>query len=178
MKSVQRLSALPDEPFRGGEPIARAADVPLVPVGTGPTREYRPYARMKKGVIESSPGAPVAYLIWDVHLPSGADRKVRSTMTTDDIKITDQEIKTIATANGTSVASTFTTVTNDPQGNEALAITIVLSSESAANNMPASAALNTLVQVHDKLLEKGDQRFPYITYTTEDDLKKSATDES
>jgi hypothetical protein len=99
-------------------------------------------------------------------------------MTADDLKITEDEIKSIASANGTTVSHAFTIATNDPQGNAALKITIVLSSESSANTMPPDAALKTLVQVHDKLLEKGDKRFPYITYTTEEDLEKSATDES
>jgi hypothetical protein len=65
----------------------------------------------------------------------------------------------------------------DIEGNDALQITIILPSESSAANMPSNAAIDTLVKLHDEMLKAGDQRFPFIQYTTEDDLKASADDE-
>jgi homoserine dehydrogenase len=92
--------------------------------------------------------------------------------------ISDDQIKSIATANGTSVSYVSSKPTKDLDGNDALQITIILTSESSAAAMPPDAALKTLVQVHDELLQKGDRRFPFISYTTQEDLAKSATDES
>lgn len=92
--------------------------------------------------------------------------------------ISDEKIKSIATANGTSVSYVSSEPTTDPEGNEALQIIIVLPSEESATTMPADAALKTLVQVHDELLRDGDKRFPFISYTTQKDLEKSTADES
>jgi hypothetical protein len=61
------------------------------------------------------------------------------------------------------------TTTTDLDGNPALDITVVLTSGSSA--AIAGAALNTLVRVHDELLREGDQRFPFIQYTTTEDLQ-------
>jgi hypothetical protein len=87
--------------------------------------------------------------------------------------ISDEQIKSIATANGTSVSYVSSKPTTDVEGNDAWQITIVLPSESSVTTMPADAALKTLVQVHDELLKTGDGRFPFISYTTQEDLQKN-----
>jgi hypothetical protein len=43
--------------------------------------------------------------------------------------------------------------------------------------MPEGAALNALVQIHDRLLEVGDDRFPFIHYATADELNATQDDE-
>lgn len=91
--------------------------------------------------------------------------------------ITDEKIKSIATANGTSVSYAFSAPTTDVDGNDALQITIVLTSESSAATMPPDAALKTLVQVHDELLKEGDNRFPFISYATPEDLRNTSADD-
>jgi homoserine dehydrogenase len=76
------------------------------------------------------------------------------------------------------VSSAISMPTTDLEGHDALDITLVLTSESSAINMPHDAALNTLVQIHDELLKQGDERFPFIQYVTSEDLKAAENDES
>jgi hypothetical protein len=54
-------------------------------------------------------------------------------------------------------------MTTDGEGNDAWDITFTLMSESAADEMPEGAALKALVQIHDRLLEGGDDRFRSFT---------------
>jgi hypothetical protein len=59
--------------------------------------------------------------------------------------------------------------TFDSQGDDALRITIVVAAESA-DQITGDAAVDTLVQIHDRLRDAGDGRFPIIEYTTEAEL--------
>jgi hypothetical protein len=68
-------------------------------------------------------------------------------------------------------------MTTDHEGNEAWDITFTLTSESSAAELPKDAALNALVQIHDRLLEAGDKRFPFIHFGTADELKATLDDE-
>jgi hypothetical protein len=61
--------------------------------------------------------------------------------------------------------------TTDINGNAALQITIVVTSLSSATAMSLTGPLDTLVQVHDELLKRGDERFPFIRYMTVEDLQ-------
>jgi len=65
----------------------------------------------------------------------------------------------------------------DYDGNPALQITIFLTSELSTAQMPKNAAINTLTEVHDKLLKAGDDRFPFIRYTTQANLTARSDDE-
>src|SRR5262247_4024164 len=86
----------------------------------------------------------------------------------------------VATANlgVANVSSAISSPTVDLTGRDALEITVVLTSESSAINMPPGAALKTLVEIHDELLKQGDQRFPFLRYATRDELEAAADDES
>jgi hypothetical protein len=64
----------------------------------------------------------------------------------------------------------------DWEGEPALEITIVLTEELTPTNIPHGAGLNTLVQIHDALLERGDERFPHMRYATREDLAAEAED--
>ena len=54
-------------------------------------------------------------------------------------------------------------------GGEALRITIVIAPKAAAK-LKGDSILDTLVQIHGKLIEAGEERFPIIEYATEDEL--------
>lgn len=93
-----------------------------------------------------------------------------STDTVQDI-VRSVATSTIGAGNFTAVRSADTT---DLDGNSALEITVVLTSESVAATMPV---LDTLVQVRDELLRKGDNRFPFMRYTTPEDEAASLEDD-
>ena len=61
--------------------------------------------------------------------------------------------------------------TVDSQGQDALYLTIVVAPE-AADRVSGDAVVNTLVQIHDRLRDAGDDRFPIIEYTTEAELEE------
>jgi hypothetical protein len=93
-------------------------------------------------------------------------------MATVDVGLINTMAKNTATANGIiGVSSAQTLPIVDSEGNPALEITLVLSSELSTNNLPRHAASTTLVQMHDWLLQMGDERFPYLRYATPEDLK-------
>ena len=85
-----------------------------------------------------------------------------------------QIAKQIATANLASVCSTSSVSTVDYEGRDAVRITIVLNSDSAASiKSKGNAVLDTLVQIKKKLEEEGEERFPIVEYATEEELKES-----
>jgi hypothetical protein len=87
--------------------------------------------------------------------------------------------KSIAISNGTTTSSDpLVVATTDLDGNAAVEITIVVTSESSMAKMPQGASLNTIVQIHDALLKEGDPRFPFVRYATEADLNAPVDDES
>ncbi len=60
----------------------------------------------------------------------------------------------------------------DSRGQDALRITIVIK-PGAANRISGEAAVNNVVQIQDRLLEAGDERFPIIQYATRKELQES-----
>jgi hypothetical protein len=65
----------------------------------------------------------------------------------------------------------------DLDGHDALRLTIVLTPGSVPG-IDRHAILDTLVQIHDRLRDAGDERFPIVNYATEDELEDSAEAES
>lgn len=58
----------------------------------------------------------------------------------------------------------------DSEGRDALRITIVIKSD-ATNKISGNAALNTLVQIQDRLKKAGEERFPVVQYATKEELQ-------
>lgn len=56
----------------------------------------------------------------------------------------------------------------DSDGLDAIRVTIVLSGSD--DSITGDAALGTIVDVHQALQREGDDRFPYIGFTNEDEL--------
>ena len=65
--------------------------------------------------------------------------------------------------------------TTDLDGDRALDITVVLTSEEVATTMPV---METLVGVRKELQRKGDERFPFIHYVTPEDEAAFEDDEA
>jgi hypothetical protein len=63
----------------------------------------------------------------------------------------------------------FSEPTIDSRGHEALRITIVIEDD-ALPKISGDAALETLVGVHRKLHEAGEERLPIVGYATHEDL--------
>jgi hypothetical protein len=80
----------------------------------------------------------------------------------------------IATANlsSSNVSSIAHSTTSDSQGNEALRITIIIK-PGAESRIQGDAALDTLVQIQDRLRKEGEQRLPIVEYATEKELTES-----
>ena len=80
----------------------------------------------------------------------------------------------VVTANLTSsrVSNVVTEPTIDSEGREALRITIVIKPGAVAR-ISGDAALDTLVQIQDRLREAGEERFPIVEYATEEELEES-----
>jgi hypothetical protein len=71
----------------------------------------------------------------------------------------------------------FSEPTLDSLGREALRITIVIEDD-ALPKISGDAALETLVGVHRKLQEAGEERFPILEYATHEDLAESGDSQS
>ena len=67
--------------------------------------------------------------------------------------------------------------TSDSTGEDALRITIVIEPDSAPK-IGGEAVIDTLLQIHNRLREAGDDRFPIIEYATEKELEDSGDPES
>jgi hypothetical protein len=80
----------------------------------------------------------------------------------------------VATANLSS--ANFTSITSstavDSEGHEALRIIIVIK-PGAASKIEGDAALDTLVQIQDRLRNEGEERFPIVEYATAEELSES-----
>jgi hypothetical protein len=93
-------------------------------------------------------------------------------------QLNDIEIRQIATTvvRDTLGKQNFTSVTSstaiDPEGEEALRITIVIP-DKGVDAIKGEAALKTLVQMQDRLTKAGEERFPIIEYATAKELKES-----
>jgi hypothetical protein len=59
--------------------------------------------------------------------------------------------------------------TTDYEGDEALNVLIVIA-PGVAESAKDLAFLNILAQISDRLLEAGEERFPFVHYATEDEL--------
>lgn len=83
-------------------------------------------------------------------------------------------VKSTATANlsSSSVISVRSIPYIDSEGQQALRIIIVLT-PSSTSSIQGEAALNTLVQIQERLLHAGESRFPLVEYATEAELAQS-----
>jgi hypothetical protein len=85
-----------------------------------------------------------------------------------------QIAREVATANLSS--ANFTSVLSGPavdsEGHDALRITIVIK-PAAVSKIGGDAVLDTLVQIRNRLLKEGEERFPIIEYATEKELSES-----
>ena len=81
----------------------------------------------------------------------------------------------VATANLTSAnfTSILSSTATNSQGNDALRITIVIK-PGAEPKIKGDAALNTLVQIQDRLRKAGEERFPIVEYATKKSLANVA----
>jgi hypothetical protein len=84
-----------------------------------------------------------------------------------------QIVRQAATANLGS--SNFTSVINstatDSTGHEALRITIVIK-PGAETKIKGDAALDTVVQIQDRLRKAGEERFPLVEFATTEELRE------
>jgi len=80
----------------------------------------------------------------------------------------------VATANLTqqNFTSIISSSSTDSTGQEALRITIIIPA-GAEKRIQGNATLSTLVQMHERLREAGEDRFPIIEYSTERELAES-----
>ena len=81
-----------------------------------------------------------------------------------------QEVATanLSSSNFTSIASSTAI---DSEGHEALRITIIIK-PNAESKIKGDAALNTLVQIQDRLRKEGEERFPFVEYATQKELNQ------
>jgi hypothetical protein len=91
----------------------------------------------------------------------------------------DQIVAEVATAilSRASVDSVRSEPTVDSQGDEALQITIVVKSD-AVEKLKGDPALDIIVQIQDRLIEAGEDRFPIVEYATPEDLASGDDPES
>jgi hypothetical protein len=91
-----------------------------------------------------------------------------------DEKRIQQIAREVATANLTSanVSSIASSTAIDSEGHEALRITIVIK-PGAEVKIKGDAALDTLVQIQDRLRKAGEERFPIVEYATKKELSES-----
>jgi len=90
-----------------------------------------------------------------------------------------QIVREVATANLAPYASgrVISEPTSDSTGQDALRITIVIAPDSAPK-IKGDAVVDTLVQIHNRLREAGDERFQIVEYATEEELEYSGDTES
>ncbi len=91
----------------------------------------------------------------------------------DIVRITTEVVN--ANTSPQSVQSVTATSSADSTGEQALRISIVLSSK-AANILQGEIPLNILVQLRDRLEAAGENRFPIIDYATTEELAASRGD--
>src|SRR5207253_1742317 len=65
----------------------------------------------------------------------------------------------------------------DLDGDDAWRVTIVLAPD-AVDAINGDAVLDNLVQIHERLREKGDERLPIVEFATEEELRESDDPES
>jgi hypothetical protein len=60
----------------------------------------------------------------------------------------------------------------DLDGDDAWEVTIVLTDDAAVDAIGDDAVLDNLVQIHERLREKGDERLPILRFATEAELRE------
>ena len=80
----------------------------------------------------------------------------------------------VATANLTSAnfSSIASSTAIDSEGHEALRIVIVIKPGAEAK-IKGDTALDTLVEIQDRLRKKGEKRFPLVEFATKKELSES-----
>jgi hypothetical protein len=73
----------------------------------------------------------------------------------------------LASAN---ISSVFSTTAIDPEGHDALRITIVIKPGSEFK-IKGDATLDTLVGIQDRLRSEGEERFAIVEYATKEELE-------
>jgi hypothetical protein len=58
----------------------------------------------------------------------------------------------------------------DLDGDDAWRVTIVLTDDAAVDTITGDEVLDNLVQIHERLRERGDERLPFVHFATEDEL--------
>lgn len=61
----------------------------------------------------------------------------------------------------------------DLDGDDAWRVTIVLADDAAVDAISGDEVLDNLVQIHERLRQKGDERLPIVHFATEEELQKS-----
>jgi hypothetical protein len=69
-----------------------------------------------------------------------------------------------------SVRSVISAPIIDIEGQEALQLTIYVDSNLL---LQGSQVINTMVEVHEALQRRGEERFPFVNFATEDELKRT-----
>ncbi len=77
----------------------------------------------------------------------------------------------MANLTSSSVSRVISEPTVDSEGRDALKIIIVINPGAAAK-IKGDAALDTLVQIQDRLREAGEERFPIVEYATKEELEE------
>ena len=65
----------------------------------------------------------------------------------------------------------------DLDGDDAWRVLIVLQPD-AVDRISGDAVLDNLVQIHERLRQKGDERLPFVEFATEEELAESDDPES
>lgn len=77
----------------------------------------------------------------------------------------------MANLTSSSVSRVISEPTVNSEGRDALKIIIVINPGAAAK-IKGDAALDTLVQIQDRLREAGEERFPIVEYATKEELEE------
>ena len=77
----------------------------------------------------------------------------------------------VSNLTSSSVSSVISEPTVDYEGRDALRIVIIIT-PGATDRIDGEAALNTLVQLQDRLRQAGEERFPIVEYATKEELEE------
>jgi hypothetical protein len=66
----------------------------------------------------------------------------------------------------------------DLDGDDAWEVTIVLADSGAVAAISGDAVLDNLVQIHERLRTRGDERLPFVRFATEQELREIDNTES
>ena len=98
------------------------------------------------------------------------------------LKSADVEREAIEVARRNFGASRVTRAIVEPavdlDGDDAWRVTIILENDAAVDAIDGDAVLDNLVQIHERLRQKGDERLPIVSFATEEELRESDDPES